>query len=129
VHSYKYGSLSHTRRGDARAGVEHNIECIEIGKALGSKALTVWVGDGSNFPGQSNFTRVLRALSRSMREIYAALPDDWKLFIRAQDVRAGLLFDRRRRTGAPAYLIAQTLGPKATASSTSATMRRTPTSR
>jgi L-rhamnose isomerase/sugar isomerase len=56
AHSYKYGSLSHTDAATRAQAVEHNLECIEIGSAIGSKALTVWVGDGSYFPGQSNFT-------------------------------------------------------------------------
>ena len=60
----------HRRRPCAPQAVEHNLECIEIGKALGSKALTVWIGDGSNFPGQSHFTRAferyLEAMRRSM---------------------------------------------------------------
>ena len=34
--------------------VAHNIACIRAGEALGSKALTIWIGDGANFPGQSN---------------------------------------------------------------------------
>ena len=71
-------------------------------RQLGSKALTVWIGDGANFPGQSNFTAPFERYSTRMREIYAALPDDWRHVPRAQDVRAGLLFDRDRRTGAPA---------------------------
>jgi len=49
--SYKYGSLSHADAGARRQAVEHNLECIEIGREVGSKALTVWIGDGSNFPG------------------------------------------------------------------------------
>ena len=44
--------------------IEHNIECIEIGRKLDSKALTVWIGDGSNFAGQSNFRHGARTLSR-----------------------------------------------------------------
>ncbi|MFL5203858.1 MAG: sugar isomerase, partial [Microvirga sp.] len=55
--SYKFGSLSHTDAAIREQAIEHNIECIEIGEAIGSKALTVWIGDGSNFPGQTNFTR------------------------------------------------------------------------
>ncbi|MCB0914048.1 MAG: hypothetical protein KDB60_20770, partial [Propionibacteriaceae bacterium] len=55
--SYKFGSLSHTDKAVRDQAIAHNIECIEIGKALGSDALTVWIGDGSNFPGQSHFTR------------------------------------------------------------------------
>jgi len=61
--------------------IEHNLECIELGKKIGSTALTVWVGDGSNFAGQTNFRRALENYLESMREIYAAIPDDWRLFI------------------------------------------------
>ena len=80
-HSYKYGSLSHSEGAVRRQAIEHNIECIKIGKKLGSKALTVWVGDGSNFAWQTNFRNSLERYLYSMREIYAAVPDSWSLFI------------------------------------------------
>lgn len=79
--SYKFGSLTHTDRDTRSLAIEHNIECIEIGRALGSKALTVWIGDGSNFAGQSNLTKAFDRYLESMRQIYAALPDDWQVFI------------------------------------------------
>jgi len=66
-HSYKYGSLSHFDPQVREQAIEHNIECIRIGKKIGSKALTVWVGDGSNFAGQSNFRHSLERYRRSMR--------------------------------------------------------------
>lgn len=80
-HSYKYGSLSHENAAVRQQAIDHNLECIEIGKKIGSKALTVWVGDGSNFAGQLNFRRALESYLDSMRAIYAAIPDDWRLFI------------------------------------------------
>jgi L-rhamnose isomerase / sugar isomerase len=79
--SYKYGSLSHTDAAVRRQAVEHNLECMEIGERLGSRALTVWIGDGGNFPGQQHFRRALENYLESMRDIYAALPADWRLFI------------------------------------------------
>jgi L-rhamnose isomerase / sugar isomerase len=79
--SYKYGSLSHPDPAVRKQAVEHNLECIELGRKIGSKALTVWVGDGSNFAGQSNFRHALERYLESMREIYAAVPADWRLFI------------------------------------------------
>jgi len=79
--SYKFGSLSHTDPVVRKHAIDHNIECIEIGKALGSKALTVWIGDGGNFPGQIDFRRSLDRYLGSVEEIYAALPADWRLFI------------------------------------------------
>ncbi|MGI9036662.1 MAG: L-rhamnose catabolism isomerase [Pyrinomonadaceae bacterium] len=80
-HSYKFGSLSHADYAVRKQAIEHNLECIEIGKKLGSKALSVWVGDGSNFAGQTNFRRALECYLESAREIYATLPDDWRMFI------------------------------------------------
>jgi L-rhamnose isomerase/sugar isomerase len=79
--SYKFGSLTHADSAVRRQAIEHNIECIEIGKTLGSKALTVWIGDGGNFPGQMHFRRALERYLESTGEIYAALPDDWRMFL------------------------------------------------
>ncbi|HRH45294.1 MAG TPA: L-rhamnose catabolism isomerase [Pyrinomonadaceae bacterium] len=79
--SYKFGSLSHADKDTRKQAIEHNIECIELGQKIGSNALTVWVGDGSNFAGQSNFRHALENYLESMREIYAALPDNWRIFI------------------------------------------------
>lgn len=80
VLSYKFGSLSHTDAATRQQAIEHNIECIEIGNAIGSKALTVWIGDGSNFPGQTNMARQFERYLSSMKEVYEALPEDWRLF-------------------------------------------------
>ncbi len=79
THSYKFGSLSHTDAATRRQAVEHNIACIALGEKIGSKALTIWVGDGSNFPGQANFTRQFERYLEATQQIYAALPDDWTL--------------------------------------------------
>jgi L-rhamnose isomerase/sugar isomerase len=61
--------------------VAHNTACIAAGKALGSKALTVWIGDGANFPGQSHLGRAFERYLESTKSIYAALPEDWRMFI------------------------------------------------
>ncbi len=79
--SYKFGSLTHTDRAVREQAIAHNLECIELGKRLGSRALTVWIGDGSNFPGQQNLSAALERYLESMREIVAALPPGWRAFI------------------------------------------------
>jgi L-rhamnose isomerase/sugar isomerase len=81
AHSYKFGSLTHTDAATRAQAVDHNIECIEIGQKIGSTALTVWVGDGSNFPGQQHFRRAFDRYLDSTRRIYAALPADWRMFL------------------------------------------------
>lgn len=79
--SYKYGSLSNTSEEERTQAVQHNLDVIDIGKNLGSKSLTVWLADGSNFPGQSNFQKALLQTEKSLKEIYAHMPPDWSLFI------------------------------------------------
>src|SRR5665213_479744 len=79
--SYKFGSLQNVNTAIRRQGIEHNIEVIKHGAELGSKALTVWLSDGSCFPGQLNFRKAFQNTLESLQEIYAALPNDWKVFI------------------------------------------------
>lgn len=110
--SYRYGSLSHTDPATRRQAIDHNLECIEIGAALGSKALTVWVGDGSNFPGQTNFTRQFERYLDSLTQIYRDLPDDWRLFTEHKMYEPAFYSTVVQDWGTN-YLIAQTLGPKA----------------
>jgi len=79
--SYKFGSLQHVDKAVRKQGIEHNIEVIKHGVELGSNALTVWLSDGSCFPGQLNFRKAFQNTLESLQEIYAALPADWKVFV------------------------------------------------
>ena len=110
--SYKFGSLSHADAAVRRQAVDHNIECIEIGREIGSKALTVWIGDGSNFPGQVNFARAFTRYLDSMKAIYAQLPPDWRLFTEHKMYEPAFYSTVVQDWGTN-YIIARELGPKA----------------
>lgn len=110
--SYRFGSLTHTDSSVRRQAIEHNIECIELGQRLGSKAHTVWIGDGGNFPGQQHFRRTLENYLESMREIYEALPDDWRLFIEHKFYEPAFYSTVINDWGT-SYYCARELGPKA----------------
>nr|WP_294906250.1 TIM barrel protein [uncultured Lacibacter sp.] len=79
--SYKFGSLQHVNKAVRKQAIEHNIDVIKHGVELGSKSLTVWLSDGSCFPGQLNFRKAFQNTLESLQEIYAALPEDWKVFV------------------------------------------------
>jgi L-rhamnose isomerase/sugar isomerase len=79
--SYKFGSLTHTDPAVRRQAVEHNLHCIELGRKLGARSHTVWIGDGGNFPGQVHARRALERYLESLRAIYRALPDGFRMFI------------------------------------------------
>ncbi|WP_020571571.1 sugar isomerase [Neolewinella persica] len=80
-HSYKHGSLCNTDEAIRAQAVQHNLEVIGIGEKLGSKSLTVWLADGTSFPGQRSFQQALAQTEKSVKEIYAGMPADWSLFI------------------------------------------------
>jgi L-rhamnose isomerase/sugar isomerase len=111
-HSYKFGSLTHTDAATRAQAVEHNLEVIDIGKALGSKALTVWIGDGSNFPGQQHFRRAFERYLDSTRQIYAALPADWRMFLEHKICEPAFYATVIQDWGS-SFLAASALGPKA----------------
>jgi L-rhamnose isomerase/sugar isomerase len=110
--TYKFGSLTSTNKASRELAVQHNIDCIELGKTLGSKGLTVWVGDGANFPGQSNLRGALERYIDSARGIYAALPDDWQMYIEHKLFEPAFYCSVIADWGT-SFAVAQTLGPKA----------------
>ncbi len=79
--SYKFGSMQHVDKAVRKQAIDHNIEVIHHGIELGSKSLTVWLSDGSCFPGQLNFRKAFQNTLESLQEVYSALPDDWKMFV------------------------------------------------
>ena len=79
--SYKYGSMQHVDKEVRKQAIEHNIDVIKYGMELGSSSLTVWLSDGSNFPGQLNFRKAFQNTLESLKEVYAALPEGWKMFV------------------------------------------------
>ncbi len=110
--SYKFGSLTHSHRAVRDQAVAHNLECIEIGEKLGSKALTVWIADGSNFPGQSNLNRVFDWYLESLAEIYGRLPPDWRVFLEHKLYEPAFYSTVISDWGS-SLMAAQALGPKA----------------
>ena len=110
--SYKFGSLTHTDAEVRAQAVEHNLDCIRIGRLLGSKALTLWIGDGANFPGQQHLAHAFERYLDSARRIYAGLPADWRLLIEHKMYEPAFYASVIQDWGS-SLLAAQALGPQA----------------
>jgi L-rhamnose isomerase / sugar isomerase len=110
--SYKFGSLAHPDAAVRAQAVAHNLECIAIGRALGSRALSVWIGDGGNFPGQVHLRRSLERYLESMAEIYAGLPGDWQLLLEHK-LYEPAFYSTVVNDWGTSYYCAEQLGPKA----------------
>lgn len=110
--SYKFGSLQHVDKAVRRKAVDHNLEVIKYGEALDSKSLTVWLADGSSFPGQLNFRKAWQNTFEGLQEIYAALPEDWKLFVEYKAFEPNF-YSMTVGDWGQSYLYTSKLGPKA----------------
>jgi len=111
-HSYKFGSLQHTDKAVRQQAIDHNIEVIKHGIALGSNSLTVWLSDGSSFPGQLNFRKAFQRTLEGLKEIYAALPADWKMFVEYKAFEPNF-YSMTVGDWGQSLLYATKLGPKA----------------
>lgn len=111
-HSYKFGSLQHTDKAVRQQAIQHNIEVIKQGIELGSDAITVWLSDGSCFPGQLNFRKAFQRTLDGLKEIYAALPDNWKMFVEYKAYEPNF-YSMSVGDWGQSLLYANKLGPKA----------------
>lgn len=79
--TYRLGSLAHPETGIQRKALLHLEECCRIVSQTGSTALKVWLGDGSNYPGQDDFRRRRRSLQTNLREVHGMLPRETTLLV------------------------------------------------
>lgn len=110
--SYKYGSLQHVNQDVRAQAILHNQEVISYGKELGSTSLTVWLSDGSSFPGQLNFRKAFQRTLEGLEQIYASLPSDWKLFVEYKAFEPNF-YSMTVGDWGQSYLYSSKLGPKA----------------
>jgi L-rhamnose isomerase/sugar isomerase len=110
--TYKFGSLQNVNKAIRKQAIDHNIEVIKHGIDLGSKSLTVWLSDGSCFPGQLNFRKAFENTLESLQEIYAALPSDWKMFVEYKAFEPNF-YSMTVGDWGQSYLYASKLGEKA----------------
>src|SRR5215510_7287279 len=79
--SYKLGSFSNPSAAIRRQAIDHHLHVIDIGKALGAEAITVWLADGSNYPGQMSLRKSFERVRDCLKEVYAATPNEWRVFV------------------------------------------------
>jgi L-rhamnose isomerase / sugar isomerase len=110
--SYKFGSFANVDADVRKRALEHNRAVIELGVQLGATAITVWLADGTNHPGQANFRRQFERVADCLRELHEALPDDWEMYTEHKPYEPAFYSSVNSDWGS-SLLLAQHAGPRA----------------
>jgi len=110
--AYRFGSLCHFDKAVRQRAVEHVIECIQIAQSVGSNVISLWLADGTNYPGQDDLRRRRHRLLDSLQSIYAALPAGMRLLIEYKFFEPSFYSTDLPDWGT-SLLMAQKLGPQA----------------
>ena len=112
AHSYKFGSLSHTDAAVRRQAIDHNLAVIALGEQLESRRLTIWLADGSSFPGQSDLRGAFERTEASLAEIYRDMPADTVMYLEHKPFEPGFYATVIHDWGS-SLLMAQRVGERA----------------
>ena len=78
---YRLGSIANPDPQIRRKALDHLLECVEVATALGSTAQSLWLADGTNYPGQDDLAARHERIVGCLVELYAALPPDQELLV------------------------------------------------
>ncbi|MDZ7373555.1 MAG: L-rhamnose isomerase [candidate division KSB1 bacterium] len=109
---YKFGSITHSDPRVRRKAIDHLLECVEIARQVGSKLLTPWFADGTDYPGQGNFRWRRQWLEEALREVYHAMPEDMTLALEYKFFEPAFYHTDIPDWGT-SYLLCTKLGPRA----------------
>jgi len=110
--AYRFGSLCHFDKQVRKRAIEHVLECIRIAQEVGSDIISLWLADGTNYPGQDDLRRRRHRLLDSLQVIYTAMPTDMRLLIEYKFFEPAFYSTDLPDWGT-SLLMAQKLGPQA----------------
>jgi L-rhamnose isomerase/sugar isomerase len=109
---YRLGSLCHPDRAVRQKAVEHCRECIRIAEQVGSSVVSLWLADGTNYPGQDDLQARRARLVDGLEQIYASLPPEVRLLVEYKFFEPGFYSTDLPDWGTAAMLCRR-LGPQA----------------
>jgi L-rhamnose isomerase/sugar isomerase len=78
---FKLGSVCNPLAEVRQSTVEHFIDCVRIAREFGSKAIGIWLADGTNYPGQDHLRSRKHRLMEGLRALYEAMDPDMTLYV------------------------------------------------
>jgi L-rhamnose isomerase / sugar isomerase len=109
---YKFGSLANPDAQIRGRAVQHCLDSIEIAKKAGNTALSLWLGDGTNYPGQDDIRARKRRLTDCLKQIHAAMPEEMTLLVEYKPFEPAFYHTDIADWGM-AYIFSRQAGPRA----------------
>jgi L-rhamnose isomerase/sugar isomerase len=109
---YKYGSLCNPDPAVRKMATDHMVESVRIAKALGSRDVSLWLSDGSNYPGTQSISRRIGWLKEALQRTHAELAPNQRLFVEYKPFEPAFYHTDIADWGM-AYTLAQAAGPQA----------------
>jgi L-rhamnose isomerase / sugar isomerase len=109
---YRLGSFCNPDARVRRMAIDHCLECIEIAKRVNSNVFTVWLADGTNYPGQDDVRERYRRLLDGFEELYSALPSGMRFLVEYKFFEPAF-YSTDLPDWATAALVCRRLGPQA----------------
>jgi L-rhamnose isomerase/sugar isomerase len=115
---YKYGSIANPDRAIRRMATDHLLDCVAISKELDAPDLSLWIADGSNYPGTQSMTRRIGYMEEVFAEMHAALSGRQRMLIEYKPFEPafyhtdiadwGMALELARRAGPRAVVLVDT---------------------
>src|SRR5271168_2783120 len=78
---YKYGSIANPRSEIRKKALDHLLDCVEIGRELGSQDVSMWIADGSNYPGTQSIRKRIGWMEEVLGTTHAALGEGQRMLV------------------------------------------------
>ncbi len=115
---YKYGSVGNPDAKIRRMAIDHIFDCVAIAAALGSRDVSPWFADGSNYPGTQNIRRRIQLFDEALREIHSSLKPGQRLLLEYKPFEPafyhtdiadwGMAFQLAKQAGPQAFVLVDT---------------------
>ena len=109
---YKYGSFGNNDAAVRAHAVQHCVDSVAIGRAVGSRYLSLWFADGTNYPGQGSIRERKRAFEDSLRQLHRKLAPNQTMLMEYKPFEPAFYATDIADWGM-AYLLAKKAGPRA----------------
>jgi len=110
--AYKLGSLGNPKREVREKALGHILACIDVMEGTGSKDLSLWFADGTNYAGQDDLRRRKRHFLEGLARVYDALPEEARMLVEYKFFEPAFYHTDLPDWGA-AYSFCLKLGPNA----------------